>query len=133
MKKLLLLSLVLISVLACKKTKFEPKGPTDVRIKNISDQNFQEVILNIDGEKDTLYNITAFGGYSDYSRFDIAYSKAEISAKIGDEVFTTGPVDYTYLDYKGQMRITYIVWIKNFPGKKLEIKDVIPEEPLILE
>jgi hypothetical protein len=132
MKKLLLLSMVLVVILSCKKTKFEPKGPTDVRIKNISDQTFREVIINIEGEKDTI-DIIAPGAYSDYYRFETAYSKAEISAKINDEIFSTGPVNYTYLNYQGQMRITYVVWISDFSAKKLEIDDVIPEEPLILE
>ncbi len=132
MKKLLFLSMVILVVLSCKKTRFEPKGPTDIRIKNISDQIFQEVVVNINGEKDTLYNI-ASNTYSDYSRFEIAYTKAEISAKINGVIFTTGPVDYTYLNYIGLMRITYVIWIKDFAGKKLEINDVIPEEALVLK
>lgn len=132
MKKLLFLSLVILVVLSCKKTKLEPKGPTDIRIKNISDQVFQEVVVNINGEKDTLYNITP-NTYSDYSRFEVAYPKAEITAKINGVIFTTGSVNYTYLTYLGQVRASYVVWIKDFAGKKLEINDVIYEEPLVLK
>jgi hypothetical protein len=73
------------------------------------------------------------GLVSDYMRFDTAYVKAEISAIINSESFTTGPVDYRGLTYIGQERITYKIWISDFPGKKLEINDVIYEEPLILK
>ena len=60
-------------------------------------------------------------------------SKAEISAKINGEIFSTGPLIIHTLNYQGQMRITYVVWISDFSGKKLEINDVILREPLILE
>lgn len=132
MRKYLFCLLLLFAVSACKKTEFSPEGPTDVRVRNISDQTLNEVIVNIDGEKDTLGTI-ASGGTSGYYRFKIAYSKAEIYAKINEVIFSTGPVDYTYLDFKGRMRITYVVWISDWNKKKLEIKDVIPEEPLTLK
>ena len=32
-------------LLACKKKEFSPEGPTDVRIRNISDLTFEEVIV----------------------------------------------------------------------------------------
>ena len=108
MKKLLIISLLLLSVLACKKKGFSPEGPTDVRIRNISDLVFTEVIVSTSEKTedvDTLGNIDA-GGVSAYSRFLKAYPKAEISAKInisGSLVkFSTGPVDYTYMQYIGQ-------------------------------
>ena len=45
MKKLVTVFLILLSLLACKKKEFSPEGPTDVRIRNISDLTFEEVIV----------------------------------------------------------------------------------------
>jgi len=132
MKKLLFFSLILIAAFACKKTEFAPAGPTDLRIQNISDQTLNDITVNIQG------NILDFGNLaplqvSDYHRFDTAYVKAEITAKVNDELFSTGEVNYMGLIYIGQERITYKIWISDFPGKKLEIDDVIYEEPLLLK
>jgi len=139
MKKLIVISFILLSVLACKKKEFSPEGPTDVRIRNLSDQTFQEVIVTTSEKTedvDTIGNISS-GAVSDYFRFTKAYPKAEISAKInvgGSLVtFTTGKVNYTYQQYIGQDRITYEVYISSMPDRQLTINNVIPEEPLVLK
>ena len=139
MKKLIVISFILLSVLACKKKEFSPEGPTDVRIRNLSDQTFQEVIVTTSEKTedvDTIGTISS-GAVSDYFRFTKAYPKAEISAKInigGSLVtFTTGKVDYTYQQYIGQDRITYEVYISSMPDRQLSISNVIPEEPLVLK
>lgn len=141
MKKLIVILLLLLSVLACKKKEFSPEGPTEIRIRNISDLVFTEVIVNT-SEKiedvDTLGNIGA-GGVSEYSRFLKAYPKAEISAKININgslvMFSTGPVDYTYMQYIGQDKITYEVDVdsSNLNKRELIIRNVIPEESLDLK
>ena len=122
MKKLLIISLLILSVVACKKTKFEPEGPTDVRVKNTSNVAFTEVRVNISDSIKLMGNIGA-GGYSDYVRFHKAFAKAEISAKVAGQLFSTGIVDYTGLTYLGQVKMTYEVQIS---GNKLEIKVVYP-------
>jgi hypothetical protein len=129
MKKLFFLIIISVAFTACKKTEFEPKGPTDVRVKNITDVTFNEVIVKIDEEVGTLGTVLP-GEYSDYHRFETAYSFAEISARIDGVLFSTGPVDNTYSHYMGQMKITYVVYIKEWNNKKLEIEETIPEEPL---
>jgi hypothetical protein len=139
MKKIIIISLLLLSVLACKKKGFSPEGPTDVRIRNISDSLFQEVIVSTSdkpGDIDTLGNI-ANGSTSDYFRFTKAYPKAEISAKInigGTLVkFSTGTVSYTYMQYIGQDKITYEVNISNLNNRELTISDIIEDAPLKLK
>jgi len=132
MKKFLYFLLISVAVIACKKTEFEPRGPTDVRVKNISDQIFDEVIVKIEEEVDTLGTITS-GNVSEYHRFETAYANAEISARINGELFSTGEVDETYMNYMGQMKITYVVYIENWDNKKLVIDRTIPEEPLELK
>lgn len=139
MKKLLVISLMLLSLLACKKQKFSPEGPTDVRIRNLSDLTFEQVIVSASektGDIDTLGTI-ANSATSDYFRFQKAYPKAEISAKInigGSLVtFTTGPVNYTYLTYIGRDRITFEVYISNMDTRTLTINNVILDEALVLK
>ena len=129
MKKLLFLIIISVAFSACKKTEFEPKGPTDVRVQNISDVTFSEVIVKIDEEVDTLGTALA-GEYTDYHRFETAYCFAEISTRIDDVLFSTGPVDNTYSHYMGQMKITYVVYIEDWNNKKLAIDRTIPDAPL---
>lgn len=132
MKKLLCLVLIAVAMVSCKKTEFEPKGPTDVRVQNISDQTFNEVIVKIDDEVDTLGTITA-GNASEYYRYKTAYPFAEISARINGVLFSTGPVDNTYSQYMGLMKITYVVFIKNWDSKLLEIDETKTDEALVLK
>ena len=106
MKKLLFISILILAVFACKKTEFSPEGPTDVRVKNLSNVAFAEVIVNTSGGIDTLGNINA-GSPSEYFRFEKAFPKAEITARINGLVYSTGPVNYNGLTYIGQAKITY--------------------------
>lgn len=139
MKKLIIISLLLLSVLACKKKEISPEGPTDVRIRNLSDQTFEEVIVSTSEKAediDTLGNIGAVS-VSDYYRFSTAYPKAEISAKINIDgslmTFSTGKVNFTYMQYIGRDRITYEVYISNISNRELTISNVILDEALVLK
>ena len=125
MKKLLIISIIILTVIACKKTKFSPEGPTDIRVKNLSTVAFSEVIVNTSGGIDTLGNINP-GEVSGYKRFDKAFVKAEISAKVNGQLFSTGAVNYNGLTYIGQAKMTYEVWISDMNNKKLEIKVLYP-------
>lgn len=139
MKKLFLVAIITLSVLACKKTDFAPEGPTDVRIKNISDITFNEVVVSTsENEGDTLaFGSILSGSSSEYIRFSKAYPKAEISAMIavsGTLVkFSTGTVDYTYMNYLGQDMITYEVYISNMNTHELTISKVVLDAPLVLK
>jgi len=139
MKKIIIITLFLLTALACKKKEFSPEGPTDVRIRNISDQIFNQVIVGTSEKPediDTLGNISS-GSVSDYSRFSKAYPKAQVSAKINIGgtliTFSTDPVDYTYMNYIGQDRITFEVSISDMNNRKIKINNVILEEPLVLK
>lgn len=125
MKKALILPFLFLLLFACKKNGFDPKGPTDVRIKNNTDLAFVQVIVNTSEGIDTLGNVAA-GAFSDYFRFDMAYPKAEVSAKINGHKFSTGAVNYLGLTYIGQAKITYEVWISDFNNKKLDLKVTYP-------
>jgi hypothetical protein len=139
MKKAIIFSLLVLSIISCKKKEFSPEGPTDIRIRNISDLAFEEVVVSTSEKPediDTL-GIIAKGSTSDYFRFTKAYPKAEISAKInisGSLVkFSTGPVSYTYMQYIGRDRITYEVYISDMNNRELTISNVIEDEALVLK
>lgn len=123
MKNIILSFLMIILLYSCRKDEHSPEGPTDIRIKNLSEVIFQEVIVNTSGGIDTI-SIIEPGGVSEYHRFKKAYQKAEISAKIDGITFSTGPVDYTYLHYLSTVKATYEVHVQNFDLRKLAINDV---------
>jgi hypothetical protein len=129
MKKSFLLILYIFIAIACKKEKFSPEGPTDVRVANLSDSLFTEVIVNTSGGIDTLGNINS-GALSEYYRFDKAFPKAEISARINGILYSTGAVDYNGMTYIGQAKITYEVKISNPATKTLEILNCSLDAPL---
>jgi hypothetical protein len=137
MKRLLIISILLLSLLlSCKKKGITPEGPTDVRIKNLSDLTFRNVTVSTSEitEDAHIYGNITNGEISDYFRFSKAYPKAEISADIdinGTLVnFSTGAVDYTYMQYLGPQKVTYEVYISSMNEHQLSISNVIPEEPL---
>ena len=130
MKKLLYF-LIIISLFACKKTEYEPEGPTDIRVRNLSNLTFTEVIVNTNADRDTIGDIGPTQ-LSEYFRFEKAYSKAEISATINGVVFSTGPISTTYMNTIGRDRITYEVFISNMANRELS-HIIIIEEPLVLK
>lgn len=139
MKKILLFSISLLLVVSCKKTEFSPEGPTDIRIKNVSDRDFIEMTVKASEYEEDTHNIGTIssGALSEYSRFRKAYPNLEITAwiNIGNSLvsFSTGTVDFTYLQYMGQDRITYEVFIQDLSARKLAISNRIIEEPLQLK
>jgi len=128
MKKLILISLIIFSLTACKKTKFAPEGPTDVRVLNSSALPFTEVTVNISDSIKILGNALA-GNYTEYIRFHKAFPKAEISAKVNGNLLSTGVVDYTGMTYIGQAKITYEVKISD-DNLKLVIQNCSLDAPL---
>jgi len=134
MKRILFVALIVFTAFACKKTEFAPEGPTDVRIRNLTNLAFYELTVDID----TVVNYGNMNPQSatGYVRFPKAYPKATISAKINKGgllvTFSTEKFDYTYMQYMGQMKITYEVYIPNMEKNVFEI-NVITDEPLVLD
>lgn len=137
MKRNVVLLLVILALFACKKEKWEPEGPTDVRVRNLqADEIMRDIVINTAGVRDTAGNVKKLGvvnpgGVSDYRRVSIAFPKAEITAVINGEKFSTGPVNSTYMNYIGLMRITYEVSVADLTNRMLTVDNVIPEEALI--
>ena len=134
MKKILFYILLLFLLVSCKKTEFSPEGPTDVRIHNLT--TFALYDLTVDTDTIVKYGDLNPQSFTDYIRFPKAYPKATISAKInrgGSLVtVTTETFDYTYMQYMGQMKITYEIYMPQ-PDKNIFEVEVVPEEPLVLK
>ena len=128
MKRIVLIIAVIICLTACKKTKIEPEGPTDVRVFNDTEQLFENVTVNTSGGEYNFGTVNS-QSYSSYHKFDKAYPKADISLTAGGNQYSTVQQDYTYMQYMGQMKITYRIFISNEASHLLDT-DVVPEGPL---
>ena len=128
MKQALLFFLILLIAFSCKKTKFEPIGPTDVRIYNNTAYTFDNVVVNTSGGENNFGTI-APGTYSAYYRYDESYPKIHISLTIGGVAYSTPEPDYTFQTYLGQVKCTYKVFIANESTKTLDT-DCVYEAPL---
>lgn len=119
---------------ACKKRDITPEGPTDVRIFNQTGQAIDEVTVTTTDDTDYTIRVHNFGtvaagAYSDYFRFDIAFTEADITLNIGDVTYSTPATQFDYLAYIGQDRITYRLTIADAVNHVLEIETII-EEPI---
>jgi hypothetical protein len=138
MKKSLLVTLSVFLIVSCKKVEFSPEGPTDIRILNSGSKILSEVRLKTSENDEDTANLgdIGIGSYSEYFRFKKAYLNIEISARVmldnKIETFTTGPVDFTYLHFIGQDRVTFKIGI-DIKNNKINIIDRKIEEPLVLK
>lgn len=126
MKKLLAVTLFIIILISCKKTPFSPEGPTDVRIRNLTDSVLISVVVGIKDEQISFGSIDK-KSLSEYHRFKTAFPKAFISARINGDSISTGNVDYTYMNYFGTVKMTYDVVVEN---NQLKIKNVTLDSAL---
>lgn len=128
MKKIVVITLLLhvFCSFSCKKTEFSPVGPTDVRIRNISSTELTNVYVRIRDEE-IAFGTIGINAISGYHRFGAAFPKAYISATVNNETLNTGPVDFTYMNYFGQNKITYDVSVEN---GLIVIKNVTLDSPL---
>jgi len=106
-----------------------PVGPTDIRVKNLSDVPMTNVTVNT---FDSTFNYGALGpgDTTEYHRFDRAYPKAYITATINSQTFKTDTVYYTYQNYLSTVKATYQIYIKNEAQRKLEISNVVLDSEL---
>lgn len=128
MKRLYVIALLLLVIcfFSCKKTPFSPEGPTDVRIRNLTGSVLTEVAVKIRDEEIAFGEI-GINTVSEYHRFKTAFPKAYIFARINQDTISTGQVDFTYMNYFGQVRMTYDVTVEN---SLLKIKNVTLDSPL---
>ena len=122
---LLLVAVIFISAGSCRKS---PEGPTDIRIRNLSDKIFENVFVDTSaGEYN--YGTIQPGEVTDYHRYDKAYREAHITLNADGVAYEILPVDYTYEIYLGRGKFTYEVNLADTVNHTLSIH-VIAEAPL---
>ena len=126
--------MLLVILTGCKKRDITARGPTDVRIHNQTGQVIEEVTVTTTDDTDYSirmhnYGTVASGAYTEYFRFDIAHTEADITVKIGDVTYSTPVTQFDYLAYIGPDRITYRLTISDPVNRVLDIETVI-EEPI---
>lgn len=82
--------LISLFLLGCSNTNSDI---TLIRVKNISQFDFVDVIVNTSGGENNYGNILA-NAISGYESFDFAYSYAFIELKINNNTYTIQPIDY---------------------------------------
>ena len=66
---------------------------TLIRVKNISSNDFSDVIVNTSGGQNNYGNIIS-NEVTGYKSFDFAYSYAFVELKINNDTYTVQPIDY---------------------------------------
>jgi hypothetical protein len=112
----------------CTKEKQTPDGPTDIRIRNITEADFLSVTVNT-GEEEYLFGDVAAHTETGYYRFEIAYPDAEITFSFNGNQYTTGVPDNTYAVPLQQGKFTYEIWISDDPNRIIASR-VIADAPL---
>jgi hypothetical protein len=84
------------------------------------------VIVRVKDEQ-IAFGTIDINNVSEYHRFKTAFPKAYISVRINSDTISTGPVDFTYMNYFGQVKMTYDVTVEN---SRLKIKNVTLDSPL---
>jgi len=129
-----ILIVTVILLTACKKRSMTEEGPTDVRISNQTGQTIENVTVTTTDDQAYSTRVHNFGtiasgAVTEYFRFDIAYTEANITVKIGDVTWSTPPSQFDYLTYIGPDRITYRLTVADPLNHMLDIETVI-EEPI---
>lgn len=128
-KYLIYIVLPCLTLLGCKKIEKEPLGPTDIRIRNLTTATMTNLIVETGGGTFN-YGVLEGGKVTEYNRFEKAYPKANISAYINGIRYKTDTVAYYYMQYLGQVKATYEVFIESDAQRKLKIHNVIMESSL---
>ncbi|HHP7240121.1 MAG TPA: hypothetical protein ACFCUD_00525 [Cyclobacteriaceae bacterium] len=88
-------AIVLMAFVACSEEEdrvFDPEG-TYIRVENISDYNYENVVVNTSGG-DNNYGDISSGAVSDYRLFGFAYRYAFVELQIDGDTATILPFDY---------------------------------------
>ncbi|MBO0321233.1 hypothetical protein J0X14_02915 [Muricauda sp. CAU 1633] len=113
MKQVILLLCVLVGLVACSD---EDYGPVYIRLSNVSDFDFENIVVSPYGEQENYGNLAA-GEISGYKEFDRAYSYGFIELTIDGETYTIQPIDYVGETPLAQGNYTYQLDVPEFQGQ----------------
>lgn len=92
MKKLLILTLILGTILSCSKN--DDINDVNIRLSNISNLNFENIIVNPGGSEKINYGDLKSRMLSDYKNFVKAYSYGFVELTANGKKYSITPIDY---------------------------------------
>lgn len=118
-----------LMIIGCSDKEYDlDKGPSDIRIENMSAHVHDSIVVNTSGGEHAYGSVNP-GAESDYKRFDFAFPEADISLYISSVKYTYGPVNYTYAVWLGKGKFTYQVDVLDEIAHTLSIV-VVADAPL---
>jgi len=93
MKKLLLLVIFVTVLFGCSKNDDPNTSEVNIRLSNISEFDFQNIVVNTSTGNVNFENSKA-GQMTEYKVFEKAYRYAFIELEIDNETYTIQPIDY---------------------------------------
>ena len=87
--------LFLLGILSlnCEQDQLPEESELEIRIENVSNYDFENVIINTDGGE-RRYALIGSGELTDYENYDFAYSYAFVELAIDEDTFRIQPIDY---------------------------------------
>ena len=101
MKKILILIISISTLLACSNDDDNIASELNIRLSNVSQYDFQNIIVNTSTGNTNFENISS-QGMTNYRTFELAYRYAFVELEIDGETYTLQPIDYvgeTPLEY----------------------------------
>ena len=93
MKKILILIISLATLLGCSKDKEDNFSEVKIRLSNVSQYDFQNIVVNTTTGDVNFENLKS-GQKSDNKVFDKAYRYAFVELEINGQTYTLQPIDY---------------------------------------
>lgn len=119
MKKTWILIVAIVLVIASCKKDGEVSG-TLLRIQNVSQYNFESIMVNSPGGM-VEYSATASGVNSSYKSIEYTYRYAYIEVMIDGEKFILQPIDYLGEEKYMDGKYTFQLDVYDFNSKQLSI------------
>ncbi|MDG1023380.1 MAG: hypothetical protein P8O72_04985 [Flavobacteriaceae bacterium] len=93
MKKLLILTIAVTVFFGCSKDSDANTSEVYIRLSNISEYNFKNIVVNTSTGNVDFENIDS-GQMSQYKNFETAYQYAFVELEIEGRIHTIQPIDY---------------------------------------
>jgi len=93
MKKILILIISISTLLACSNDDDNTTSELNIRLSNVSQYDFQNIIVNTSTGNTNFENISS-QGMTNYRTFELAYRYAFVELEIDGETYTLQPIDY---------------------------------------
>ncbi|MCU4156592.1 hypothetical protein J1N10_11445 [Carboxylicivirga sp. A043] len=106
MKKILILVISIVAIISCSKDDNDKTARVMIRLSNVSQYNFQNIIVNTSTGRVNFNNLTS-GQKTPYKDFEKAYSYAFVELEINGKTYTIQPIDWDTESLSANRYYTY--------------------------